>query len=113
MQTLTSTNATIEVMQQEIIDNQAFVKNAMVDININGINVSTNISAISTLINNEKFIIQSGDRYLAYFGYDNQTGQTKAEMDNLTVTNYFVSGYHRTEKMEVSGEHRTGVFYIG
>lgn len=112
-QTLTSTQATIEVMQQDIIDGQETLHNNLVTIDINGINVSTNLSAISTLITNEKFIIKSGDTTLAFFGYDETIGSTKAEMDNLTVTNYFISGYHRTEKMEVSGEHRTGVFYIG
>lgn len=112
-QTLTSTQATIEVMQQDIVSGQETLRNNLVTIDINGINVSTNQSAISTLITNEKFIIKSGDTNLAYFGYDDNTGSTKAEMDNLTVTNYFISGYHRTEKMEVNGEYRTGVFYVG
>ena len=112
-QQLTSTQATIEVMQQDIIDGQETLKNSLVTIDINGINVSTNASKISTLMTNEKFVIRSGDTYLAFFGYDNETGQTKAEMDNLTVTNYFVSGYHRVEKMEIDGEYRTGWFYMG
>ena len=112
-QTLTSTQATIEVMQQDIIDGQETLHNNLVTIDINGINVSTNISAISTLITNEKFVIKSGNQTLAFFGYDQDTNQTKAEMDNLTVTNYFVSGYHRTEKMDINGEYRTGVFYVG
>ena len=112
-QQLTSTQATIEVMQQDIIDGQKTLKNNLVTIDINGINVSTNASKISTLMTNEKFVIRSGDTYLAFFGYDNETGQTKAEMDNLTVTNYFVSGYHRVEKMEIDGEYRTGWFYMG
>lgn len=112
-QQITSTQATIEVMQQDIIEGQETLRNNLVTIDINGINVSTNISKISTLMTNEKFVIKSGDTYLAFFGYDNETGQTKAEMDNLTVTNYFVSGYHRTEKMQIDGEYRTGWFYMG
>lgn len=112
-QQLTSTQATIEVMQQDIIDGQETLKNSLVTIDINGINVSTNASKISTLMTNEKFVIKSGDTYLAFFGYDDEIGQTKAEMDNLTVTNYFVSGYHRVEKMEIDGEYRTGWFYMG
>ena len=112
-QKLTSTQATIEVMQQDIIDGQETLKNSLVTIDINGINVSTNASKISTLMTNEKFVIKSGDTYLAFFGYDDEIGQTKAEMDNLTVTNYFVSGYHRVEKMEIDGEYRTGWFYMG
>lgn len=110
-QTLTSTQATIEVMQQEIINGQETLHNNLVTIDINGINVSTNLSAISTLITNEKFIIKSGETTLAFFGYDETIGATKAEMDNLTVTNYFIAGYHRTEK--IPSEQRTGVFYIG
>ena len=112
-QTLTSTQATIEVMQQDIIDGQETLQNSLVTIDINGINVSTNTSAISTLITNEKFVIMSGNTPLAYFGYDENTNSTKAEMDNLTITNYLTAGYHRVEKMEVSGEHRTGWFYVG
>ena len=62
---------------------------------------------------NEKFVIKSGDTTLAYFGYDETTNSTKAEMDNLTIQKYFVSGYHRREKFDINGEQRTGEFYIG
>lgn len=112
-QQLTTTQATIEVMQQDIIDGQETLRNNLVTIDINGINVSTNTSAISTLMTNEKFVIKSGNTTLAFFGYDSDTNSTKAEMDNLTVTNYFVAGYHRVEKMNIGGENRTGYFYIG
>lgn len=112
-QTLTSTEATIEVMQRDIIDGQETLKNKLVTIDINGISVSTNTSAIATLMTNEKFVIRSGDTTLAFFGYDSTTNSTKAEMDNLTVTNYFTAGYHRVEKMEIDGERRTGWFYVG
>lgn len=110
-QKITSTEATIRVMQGEIIDGQQTLKNSLVTIDINGINVSTDLSAISTLMTNEKFVIKSGDTTLAFFGYDVDTNSTKAEMDNLTVTNYFVAGYHRVEKMRDG--NRTGWFYIG
>ena len=89
------------------------VKNALVTINVNGISVATNISKISTLITNNTFAIKSGETKLAYFGYDEATGKSIAEMDNLTVTNYLTSGYHRTEKFEPDGELRTGVFFTG
>lgn len=89
------------------------VKNALVTINVNGISVATNISKISTLITNNTFAIKSGDTRLAYFGYDEETGKSISEMDNLTIHNYFTSGYHRTEKFEPDGEKRTGVFYVG
>lgn len=112
-QTLTSTQATIEVMEQEIIEGQETLRNNLVTIDINGINVSTSTSAISTLMTNEKFVIKSGTTNLAYFGYDEETDSTKAEMDNLTVTNYFIAGNHRVEKFNINGEERTGFFYIG
>ncbi len=112
-QTLTSTQATIEVMQQDIINGQETLHNSLVTIDINGINVSTNSSAISTLMTNEKFVIMSGGTTLAFFGYDSDTNSTKAEMDNLTITNYLTAGYHRVEKMTVNAENRTGWFYVG
>lgn len=111
--TLSSTNQTIEVMQKEIVNGRETLQNSLVTIDINGINVSTNSSAISTLMTNDKFIIKSGETTLAYFGYDDEINSTKAEMDNLTVTNYLVAGYHRIEKFEINGEKRTGFFYIG
>jgi hypothetical protein len=112
-QTISSTQATIEVMQQEITDGRETLHNNLVTIDINGISVSTNTSAISTLITNEKFVIMSGNTPLAYFGYDEETNSTKAEMDNLTITNYLTAGHHRVEKMPINGENRTGWFYIG
>ena len=89
------------------------LKNTLVTININGISVATNVSKISTLITNNTFAIRSSDTNLAYFGYDEELGKSVSEMDNLTVTNYLTSGYHRTEKFEPDGEKRTGVFYVG
>ena len=112
-QQITSTQETIEVLQREVIDSKETLRNNLVTIDINGINVSTNTSTISTLMTNEKFVIKSGDTTLAYFGYDETTDSTKAEMDNLTIQKYFVSGYHRREKFDINGEQRTGEFYIG
>lgn len=113
VQTLTTTQATIEVMQRDIIAGQETLQNNLVTIDINGINVSTSASAIQTLMTNEKFVIKSGNQTLAYFGYDTQINSTKAEMDNLTVTNYFIAGVHRVETFEDNLEERTGWFYIG
>lgn len=112
-QQITSTQETIEVLQREVIDGKENLKNNLVTIDINGINVSTNTSAIATLMTNDTFVIRSGDTYLAYFGYDTESNTTRAEMDNLTIRKYFVSGYHRREKFEIDGEYRTGEFYIG
>lgn len=104
----------IEEINQNLADGVEIVKNSLVTIDINGISVETNTSAISTLMTNEKFIIQNrSGTYLAYFGYDEAEGKTIAKMDNLTVDNYFTAGYHRTEKFEVDGEKRTGFFFVG
>ena len=92
------------------------LKNSLVTININGIQVSTNLSKVSTLITNDSFKIipvNNPDEPLAFFGYDEKEGRSKSEMDNLTVKNYFVAGYHRQEKFEIDGEKRTGWFYVG
>lgn len=89
------------------------VQNSLVTIDSGGIHVATDGSEVQTEMNNEKFEIKSGETTLAYFGYDENINSTKAEMDNLTVTNYFVTGYHRFEKFDIDGEKRTGVFFIG
>lgn len=112
-QNITSTETSINTIEQKLENGVESVRNSLVTIDINGINVSTEQSDIKTLMTNEQFKITSGDTVLAYFGYDNEIGSTKAEMDNLTVTNYFVTGYHRFEKFDIDGENRTGVFYIG
>lgn len=90
------------------------VKTTSVTINNEGLNVSTDTSKISTTMTNNSFEIKDrGNNKLAYFGYDETEGISKAEMNNLTVTNYFVAGVHRIEKYEENGEERTGFFYIG
>lgn len=90
------------------------LQNTLVSINVNGIQVSTNLSKISTMMTNDTFSIQDsvGTR-LAYFGYDENLGRSVSQMDNLTVTNYFTAGYHRQQKFDIDGENRTGWFYIG
>lgn len=88
------------------------VKNTLVTIDINGITVATNTSAIQTLMANNKFAIQTqSGTQLAFIGYDEELGKTVARMDNLTVTNYFTAGYHRQEKM--TEKRRTGWFFVG
>lgn len=89
------------------------VKTTSVTINNAGINVSTDTSKISTQTANNAFqITDNGGTILTYIGYDEEEGISKAKMDNLTVTNYFIAGNHRVEDYEENGEHRTGWFYM-
>lgn len=109
-----ATQYSIDVINEQLTNGVGTLRNSLVTIDINGINVSTNLSKISTIMTNNKFAIKDNSgAYLAYFGYDETEGRSKAEMDNLTVTNYFVAGYHRTEKFDIDGEERTGWFYVG
>ena len=112
-QNITSTETTINTIQEQLENGVETVKNSLVTIDINGISVSTDQSDIKTLMTNEQFKITSGDTTLAWFGYDSEAGETKAEMDNLTVQEYFVTGYHRFEKFDIDNEQHTGVFFIG
>ena len=112
-QTTESITAQITAIE-ELTDGSAnSVKTTSVTIDNDGITVATDTSEISTVMNNEEFKITSGDDTLAWFGYDNESGETKAEMNNLTVDKYLITGYHRIEKYEKDGEHHTGFFYIG
>lgn len=85
------------------------VQNTLVTIDIDGIKVATNESAISTLITNSSFIIRNYDEKLAEFSNDG------AVLDNLTVRKYLTAGVHRVEKYkdEETDEWRTGWFYVG
>ena len=85
------------------------VQNTLVTIDIEGIKVATNESAISTLITNNSFVIKNYDEMLAQFNNDG------AVLDNLTVRKYLTAGVHRREKFqdEETGEWRTGEFYVG
>ena len=92
------------------------LKNSLVTININGIQVSTNTSKVVSIMQNNKFAIQNtAGNDLIFVGYDEEEQRSKAEMDNLTVKNYFTVGWHRTEgfKDEETNENRTGWFYVG
>lgn len=109
---LTKSGGRLETMEEQITDAGSKVVNSVVNININGINVSTNQSAISTLINNERFVVMNGSNPLAFFGYDSEDDTTKAYLEHLKVGTYFIAGYHRTEKMQINGEYRTGWFYV-
>ena len=119
---LTQTVNTNNASMQESIDNindtisngVELVKNNLVTIDINGISVTTNTSAISTLLSNDRFSIKtkSGDE-LFFVGYDYDLQKTVSRIDNLTVTTYLTAGYHRTEGFEIDGEYRSGDFYVG
>lgn len=113
-QNLSSIIASVTAIQQELDNGVGLVKTTSVTIDDNGLSVSTDTSKIKTTMTNNTFeITDSGDTKLAYFGYDENEGISKAEMDNLTVQNYFIAGVHRVETIREGGEDRTGYFYIG
>jgi hypothetical protein len=103
----------IDGIDNKIDNGVEVVKNKLVVININGISVSTNSSAISTLLSNDRFSIKSKSGELFFVGYDYEQQKTISRIDNLTVTTYFTRGYHREEGFEIDGEYRTGDFYVG
>lgn len=112
-QNIDGITASVSSIQSELDNGVGLVKTTSVIINDEGLTVATDTSKTTTTMTSDKFVVRSGGKDLAYFGYDDDLGSTKAEMDNLTVSKYFVAGYHRTEKYDVNLEHRTGVFYIG
>ena len=109
-QTIDSLNASVTSIQGILDNGVSLVKTTSVTIDDSGLNVSTDTSKISTTMSNNSFEIKSGGTPLAFFGYDENDNTQKSQMDNLTVTNYFVAGNHRIEKYKTN---RTGVFYIG
>ena len=110
---LTNNSNRIDDVDLKIENGVEVLKNKLITININGISVSTDSSAISTLLSNDRFSINSKNGELFFVGYDYELQKTVSRIDNLTVTNYLTSGYHRTEGFEIDGEYRTGDYYIG
>ena len=113
-QNIENITASVTAIQSEINEGVSKVKTTSATLDDSGLSISTDTSKISTQITNNSFEIKdSGNNTLAFFGYDELEGISKAEMDNLTVTNYFVAGVHRIEKYKENFEERTGFFYIG
>ena len=111
--TLTTENitATVSALQTEVEGSATSVRTTSVTIDDDGLSVATDTSRIrTTMTNNEFKITDSGNTNLARFGYDETAQTSVAEMDNLTVKNYLVTGNHRIEKYKTN---RTGFFYIG
>lgn len=117
-----SWQTSVSSIQNQLANGVSLVKTTSVIINNEGLNVSTDTSKIQTTMTTNAFkITPKGDSetLLAFIGYDEEQGSSVAKMDNLTITNYFTSGYHRTEGVEnmenARGEieDRTCVFYIG
>lgn len=115
--TLTQTNQSLQAevnqINESLENGVSSLKNKLVTIDINGIAVSTNTSAIKAIMNNDRFAIKSGDTEAFYVGYDENLKKSVSRMNDLTITDYFTAGYHRQEKFEIDGEKRTGWFYVG
>ena len=113
-QTEENITARVSTLENTIDSGVPLVKTTIVTIDNTGISVGTSGSNISTNMSNNEFKIQ--DNYgnvKTFIGYDEEEQTSKSEIDNLTIPNYLVSGYHRTEKITIGFEKRTGVFYIG
>lgn len=112
-QTTDNITATVTSIQDTLDNGVNLVKTTTVIVDDSGLTVATDTSKTTTKMTSDKFAVTSGGVDLAFFGYDETEGRSKAEMDNLTVKNYFTAGYHRQEGYEESGEERTGWFYVG
>lgn len=115
--TLTQTNQSLQAevnqINESLENGVSNLKNKLVTIDINGIAVSTNTSAIKAIMNNDRFAIKNGNTEAFYVGYDENLKKSVSRMNDLTITDYFTAGYHRQEKFEINGEQRTGWFYVG
>lgn len=112
-QTNQSLQAEVNQINESLENGVSNLKNKLVTIDINGIAVSTNTSAIKAIMNNDRFAIRSGDTEAFYVGYDENLKKSVSRMNDLTITDYFTAGYHRQERFEIDGEKRTGWFYVG
>ncbi|MBP3607005.1 MAG: hypothetical protein J6J11_01635 [Treponema sp.] len=112
--TVTATEQKIEVIEKQIADGVENLKNSLVTIDINGINVATNVEEFKALLNNKYVLISDSGEEIAFFGYDEILQKTIARIKELE-TERMTAAYHRCEpfKDDVTSEKRSGWFYIG
>lgn len=110
--TLTSTEQRVEIIEKQVSDGVETLKNNLVTIDINGINVSTDVEKFKALLSNKAVLISNSGSEIAFFGYDEDLQKTIARIKELETETITVA-YHRQEKYEPNGEKRTGWFYIG
>lgn len=105
--------SSLATIQDTLANGVNLVRTTSVLINNDGLSVATDSSKISTTMSNNSFTINGQQGEIAKFGYDEELETSVSRVDNLSVTKYFISGYHRTEGVEIDGEYRTCDFYIG
>lgn len=100
-------------VQQQLDTGVELVKTGIVTIDENGIDVGNTSSKVHTKMTNNEFSVgsENSSEKFCFIGYDGNA--SKGEIDNLYVRHWLSAGVHRTEKFEVNGETRTGVFYEG
>lgn len=111
-QTITDNNAQFEVINSTLENGVEKLKNNLVTIDINGINVQFNDENFKTLMTNKNFVVKDGAKEIAFFGYDDSLQKTIARIKELE-TERITAGYHRCEGFTDGLEKRTGWFYVG
>lgn len=103
---LTSTGLQVQI---DTINNEGVktVKNTTVDIDEEGVTVGKSDSEFSTTMSNTGTYMYSYDKQIAKYDKDG------AEMYNLTVKNEAIIGNLRCMSVEVEGEKRTHIHWIG
>ena len=111
-QTITDSNAQFEIINSTLENGVEKLKNSLVSIDINGINVQFNYEKFKTLMTNKNFVVKDGTNEIAFFGYDENLQKTIARIRELE-TERVTAGYHRCEGFTDGLENRTGWFHIG
>ena len=111
-QTITDNNAQFEVINSTLENGVEKLKNNLVTIDINGINVQFNDENFKASMTNKNFVVNDGTNEIAFFGYDENLQKTIARIKELE-TERITAGYHRCEGFTDGLEKRTGWFYVG
>ena len=102
------TSSGLQIQIDEINNNGVkTVKNTTVDIDENGVTVGKSDSEFSTTMSNTGTYMYSYDKQIAKYDKDG------AEMYNLTVQNEAIIGNLRCISVDVDGEKRTHIHWIG
>lgn len=111
-ETITSNNAQFEVINKTLTDGVEKLKNSLVNIDMDGISVSTNIDNFKALLSNKAVLISDSGKEIAFFGYDDNLKKTIARIKELE-TEKITAAYHRCEKFQDGLEKKSGWFWVG
>lgn len=106
------TSFQINAIQQTLENGVEKLTNALVKIDVNGINTSKNNETFNTQITNKTFEVKDGNTTLGFMGYSEAKQKMLVEFPEMQ-TQRLTNAYHTTEKIMEDGLKWSADYYVG